>query len=492
MRVTFPEYRRDMDHDVGAQFISVGLYAVPGESFINHEVAGSREWATVVSNWDDETGAPVTGLTVTLDSPLEFDGVWPRNLTEIGPPIYEWSFGDLAQGAWESVGVCYVSPNPLFPVTFTPGFDASCSVDKTEFLQSEGTQTQTVTITLTPRQAPVQVWCIAVHADDEYKAPDEYDLIDAVINPPTSGDGFRFDPDGHTLFMYPAELGLDTTYTYYVTIEVTPKVPQVEFIPYVEVYLGESLASGTAEGNSVSCPPDVGASEVGTWTVSAEGNYVWHWEEWLGRAVEWQSCYREIVDIPQATGELITDLEDIVLNNPDTPLADKVEDALAKAETALDELTKTPPDNQAAVGNIEGAVGDLEAAVSDGLLDPVQGTQLMDEFAAIARQLAVDALDQAIASGGDPGPINEAQQALAEGDVLRSLGAFKNAVNKYKDALAKAESAISQPPAPSTGVKWPILGPILAVVIFLTIFLSIRLRRRRACQNLRGGGGSTF
>ena len=109
----------------------------------------------------------------------------------------------------------------------------------------------------------------------------------------------------------------------------------------------------------------------------------------------------------EALGNLIAHLEQIVLDNSGTPLADKVEDALANAQTALDELTKTPPDNQAALGNIEGAVGDLEAAVKDGLLDPVEGTQLMDEFTAIARQLVVEALNQAIASNGDQDEIND-------------------------------------------------------------------------------------
>lgn len=46
-----------------------------------------------------------------------------------------------------------------------------------------------------------------------------------------------------------------------------------------------------------------------------------------------------------------------------------------------------------------------EAAVNDGLLDPDQGTQLMDQLAGIARQIAVDALDQAIAQGGNPAVI---------------------------------------------------------------------------------------
>ena len=136
----------------------------------------------------------------------------------------------------------------------------------------------------------------------------------------------------------------------------------------------------------------------------------------------------------------IDTLLDIVDANPGTPLADKLEDALAQVQTALDELAKEPPDNQAALGNIEGAVGDIEAAVNDGLLDATEGTDLMDQLAGAARQLAEEALNEAIAQGGDPGVIADAQQALDDGDTLRASGAFKDAVNKYKDALAKAES----------------------------------------------------
>lgn len=56
-------------------------------------------------------------------------------------------------------------------------------------------------------------------------------------------------------------------------------------------------------------------------------------------------------------------------------------------------------------------------------------------------QLAVEALGEAEARGRDPGGINQARRALAEGDGLREAGRFKDAVSKYKDALAKAESA---------------------------------------------------
>jgi hypothetical protein len=148
------------------------------------------------------------------------------------------------------------------------------------------------------------------------------------------------------------------------------------------------------------------------------------------------------VELKHPLVKVVEELVQLIETNPDTALADKAEDALAKALTALDELAKTPPDNQAAVGNIEGAVGDLEAAVNDALLAADKGIRLMDLLTNAARQLAADAIDQAIAAGADADKIAEAQQALAEGDVLRAEEAFKDATAKYKDALAQAEGAV--------------------------------------------------
>ena len=93
-------------------------------------------------------------------------------------------------------------------------------------------------------------------------------------------------------------------------------------------------------------------------------------------------------------------------------------------------------DNQAVVGNIEGAVGDLEAAVKDGILS--ESESQIDKLVCVAKQLAEDAIEQAIANGGDSDKIADAQDSLSEGDAL---GDSKDAVNKYKDALAAAEGA---------------------------------------------------
>ena len=94
------------------------------------------------------------------------------------------------------------------------------------------------------------------------------------------------------------------------------------------------------------------------------------------------------------------------------------------------------------MGSIEGAVGDLEAALG---VDPEKDAMLtdqMEQLAAVARQLAVDAITEAVAQGGDPTGIGDAEQSMANGDTFLAEGKFKDAVAKYKDALAKAESAI--------------------------------------------------
>jgi hypothetical protein len=93
------------------------------------------------------------------------------------------------------------------------------------------------------------------------------------------------------------------------------------------------------------------------------------------------------------------------------------------------------------MGAIEGAVGELEAAISSGYLESDRGTGFLDRVTAAGRQVAVDAIGAAKARGGNAGKIDEAERALAEGDVLRASGSYKAAVNKYKDAVSKAEGA---------------------------------------------------
>jgi hypothetical protein len=110
-------------------------------------------------------------------------------------------------------------------------------------------------------------------------------------------------------------------------------------------------------------------------------------------------------------------------------------------EAAVAALKYESYDRQAALQNIERALSVLHPAVEDGSLDATQGTELMDQLAQVARQIALEALQDAEARGGDPTQIEEAQLYLEEGDALRFSGSFTEAVDKYKDALVKAEGA---------------------------------------------------
>jgi serine protease AprX len=144
---------------------------------------------------------------------------------------------------------------------------------------------------------------------------------------------------------------------------------------------------------------------------------------------------------PKATiSSAIAELDEIIAESPG-PRSDKLEDARDKLQKALDELNKTPPQRQAAMGAIEGAMGDLEAAAADGHLDASQRVRILDRVTGAARQLAVDAVKEATARGGDQTKIAEANRYLNEGDALRAATSFKAAVSKYKDALSKAEGA---------------------------------------------------
>ena len=153
------------------------------------------------------------------------------------------------------------------------------------------------------------------------------------------------------------------------------------------------------------------------------------------------------ISLTEALQNVIDELQNIIDNNPGTPLADKLEDAKGSVQTAINQLNKTPPDNQATAGNIEGAAGSLEDAIKDEGLDQTQGEELINQLLDISRQVALNAIDTANNTlGSDLGKIASANAALTNGDTLRtpptSFGDFKTAAAEYKVAIAEAEGAL--------------------------------------------------
>lgn len=137
----------------------------------------------------------------------------------------------------------------------------------------------------------------------------------------------------------------------------------------------------------------------------------------------------------------IATLTDLITRDPNTPLGDKLEDALAKALGGRVEFAKTPPDCQAGLGNVEGVVGDVMAAVKDGLLPSADGARINGPLVAGARELASGTIESAAAEDADAGGLEEARRALTKGDARRDAGAHKDAVAYYRAAANEAAGA---------------------------------------------------
>ena len=265
---------------VSAYFDTAWNYESLEDTFINSQVTGGKWWQAGMMNSPDETGAPVTALYLNLESAMAFDILKMENLVKSGPPTYEWSFGDVPEQSSAGVWVDSLHDSNPVPVTFTPGFDASRSVDKTEFSE---TGTQSLTITLTPREV-TEGFTVLIQAE-------ENEIVNPVITSPTSGDGIYLTPDGHSLHIDSIGLELNTTWTINIAIQVIPKVPEVTFVPYVLIGQRGMVASGSESGNSFSYPVGDPSDGVGDWTWRAEGLCEWEWNESLSKQVIWAHSY---------------------------------------------------------------------------------------------------------------------------------------------------------------------------------------------------------
>ncbi|MBA7652930.1 hypothetical protein ES703_60769 [subsurface metagenome] len=191
----------------------------------------------------------------------------------MGPPLYEWYFGDLVEEhkhtGWATdvlVGFIHQSP-----VSFTPGLDVVRSFDKTVFTAPD---TQTISVTVVPRDEKIESVEIFVHAEDNQS------VNSAIVSHSGGphGEPAHVTPDRHYSEVgtpgvgIPVELNVPVTIT--VTTEVMPNMPTIEYKPHVglkpnwqtEAYVGISRGSSVSYTNG-----------AGTWTVSADGDYVWEW-----------------------------------------------------------------------------------------------------------------------------------------------------------------------------------------------------------------------
>jgi hypothetical protein len=134
-------------------------------------------------------------------------------------------------------------------------------------------------------------------------------------------------------------------------------------------------------------------------------------------------------------------VEEIVDQNPGTPLADKVEDGLAKLEEGFARLAGSPPARAAAVGAFEGAAGDFQDSIAAGLLPAGYGKGLLSRIAGVSRYQATSAASENACSAKVPSKLTEAAKYLAVGDSKRASGKIKDAVAAYRTAVELAAAA---------------------------------------------------
>ena len=268
---------RPSGNEVNVSFIEERDYKVSGDSFTNKEVTTERWWRTNLLNLSDETGAPVIGVLLSLESDISFGGIsgflsgrMERDrLTTMGPPTYEWFVGDVPNGRtittngwpWDAFVVRY-----RFPDKLAPGYDVSRSFDKTLF-STQGIQT--LTITITPREESIDTVSITVHTDKD-------EFVDPVVlsYSSESGGDVRIEQGGHRSKISFVPVELNTPMIVTVALQVTPRVPLVYYKPHIGISTDRASVpdQGITTGSSVSY-----TTEVGTWTWSAEGDYVWDW-----------------------------------------------------------------------------------------------------------------------------------------------------------------------------------------------------------------------
>jgi hypothetical protein len=250
---------------------------VSGDSFTNTEVPGTQ----VFSSRLGETNIFLNNVNLNLASSTSFDLKSPPPTSITGTYNYQWDFGDKPTGVGAYAEVA-LNNNP---VNYTPGFDASRSVNQTTFNTSG---TQTLTVSVTPRDALPNINLGVRISEDQYVNP----TIESVTSPngaPLYNSSIS--PNRHEMNIYFDNPTKDTTYTYTITLQLGLKlgVTLLNFMPRVQIGTSQTIASGPATGTSFSgLAKDYSTSPTtvaGTWTWSIDDSITVDWYESFGKLI---------------------------------------------------------------------------------------------------------------------------------------------------------------------------------------------------------------
>ena len=251
---------------------------VSEQVFKNQEVEGNLETHVSLDNVADDSQAPIYGLGLQFSTDLRVTNKGPEP-SETSDGVITWEFGDVEEGNYGFTGDFGAVIDFDLPVRFTPGMDASVSLDTIWFSEPG---TQTIVLTIVARR-DFSFWDFIFHLDPANNSASVVADVEAISLEPgeqvgPAGERIRVSPDRRDVAVDTLPPLVDgQTYTFEMTVSVDPKEPFTRYKPYVAIaWLAPSSSSPEiVRGDALSLPE---VDELGTWDWTSAGMYTWEWQ----------------------------------------------------------------------------------------------------------------------------------------------------------------------------------------------------------------------
>lgn len=248
------------------------------QTFTNREVMGSFETAITLQNISDDSSAPVYGLGLEFSTEpgITIERVREEYLEILGPPVFKWFFGNVPEEPIQNVygSEASIVPGSSFRAPFTPGFDASISMDKTNFSEPAA---QVFTLTIVPRQNFITDFIF--HLDGGAYG-DAADVVITSLEPGEhigpAGERITVTLDRKNIAVDTLSLTINEAYSFTMTLQVDPRQPNTTYKPFTAI--AWILPGGSDRGTTLGNMLTVQVDKVGIWTWTAIGEYLWEWQ----------------------------------------------------------------------------------------------------------------------------------------------------------------------------------------------------------------------
>ena len=257
-------------------------YSTKEDFVTNDMLEGRRGGYSSVHNSEDGTGLNFNEPTLNLELA---EGLEAERWSEewwVKDTQYIWEFPDLeeCQGAGADVEIAGT-------FQFNPGYEVSRTLNP-EIITYPGGE-QEFTFTFTPIDETLN-W-----AHFHFGVP-EGEVFDAIITSPTTDPDkmIWLSEDQRYLWI---QIGLGSSgdfhpYTFTVKIQVTlTDNVAIKFVPTLHV----DARTYSQEFEIIGSSPPPANTEIGTWTWSSSGEYLWRWHESLSRGVALDGYWEEVV-----------------------------------------------------------------------------------------------------------------------------------------------------------------------------------------------------